>query len=91
MVNIEGYLNGLLALTSDPAPLVRKRVCSGFLNLLEIRAELLKPYMSGLISYMIETTQDPTEFLAIEACEFWSSLGDLPGICRDVLPPFLPQ
>lgn len=37
-----------------------------------------------LLQYMLLRTQDPDDSVALEACEFWLSLAELP-MCRDVL------
>eukprot|EP01111_Echinosteliopsis_oligospora_P010028 TRINITY_DN3042_c0_g1_i1.p1 TRINITY_DN3042_c0_g1~~TRINITY_DN3042_c0_g1_i1.p1 ORF type:complete len:473 (+),score=115.85 TRINITY_DN3042_c0_g1_i1:949-2367(+) len=39
---------------------------------------------------MLSSTQDPDEEVALEACEFWSSLAETP-FCKQALTEFLPQ
>ena len=48
------------------------------------------PHINDVIKYMLHSTSDPDENVALEACEFWSALAELP-VCKDVLPGFLPQ
>ena len=56
--------------------------------LVEVRIERLIPHMSQIIEYMLLTSQDGDETVALEACEFWLMIADQP-ICRDVLQPYL--
>ena len=39
---------------------------------------------------MLQRTRDPDEGVALEACEFWLSLGDQ-QVCKEALMPHLPR
>jgi transportin-1 len=56
--------------------------------LVEVRIERLIPHMQQIIEYMLLTSQDTDDGVALEACEFWLMIADQP-ICRDVLQPYL--
>ena len=58
--------------------------------LLEVRVDRLLPHMNSIIEYMLQRTQDTDETVALEACEFWLTLAELP-ICREALTPHLNQ
>ena len=45
-------------------------------------------YFHILFQFMLLRTQDPDEFVSLEACEFWLSMAEQP-VCREVLLPNL--
>lgn len=90
VVNIQSFLSGIFLLSNDPSPEVRRKVCQAIVTLLEVKQEYLMPHINDVIKYMLHSTSDPDENVALEACEFWSALAELP-MCKDILPPFLPQ
>jgi transportin-1 len=86
------YLQGIFTLANDSSIEVRREVCKAFVLLLEVRMEFLKEHMNSVILYLLETTLSPNEDLAIEACEFWSSMAEMPPqVARQYLPEFLPR
>jgi len=88
MSNIDLFLENLFQLANDTDSDVRKHVCRALVMLIEVRIERLIPHMQQIIEYMLLTSQDTNEAVALEACEFWLMIGDQP-ICRDVLQPYL--
>ena len=88
MSNIDLFLENLFQLANDTDSDVRKHVCRALVMLIEVRIERLIPHMQQIIEYMLLTSQDTDEAVALEACEFWLMIGDQP-ICRDVLQPYL--
>lgn len=90
LVNMNAFLQGLFFLAADPATEVKRKVCQGLVTLLEVRQDYLMPHMRQVIQYMLQTTQDPNEHVALEACEFWSSIAET-NDCKAILAEFLPQ
>ena len=88
MSNIDLFLENLFQLANDTDSDVRKHVCRALVMLVEVRIERLIPHMQQIIEYMLLTSQDGDDTVALEACEFWLMIADQP-ICRDVLQPYL--
>ena len=88
MSNIDLFLENLFKLANDTDSDVRKHVCRALVMLIEVRIERLIPHMQQIIEYMLLTSQDADDTVALEACEFWLMIADQP-ICRDVLQPYL--
>jgi transportin-1 len=88
MSNIDLFLENLFQLANDTDSDVRKHVCRALVMLVEVRIERLIPHMQQIIEYMLLTSQDSDDAVALEACEFWLMIADQP-ICRDVLQPYL--
>jgi len=88
MSNIDLFLENLFQLANDTDSDVRKHVCRALVMLVEVRIERLIPHMQQIIEYMLLTSQDTDDTVALEACEFWLMIADQP-ICRDVLQPHL--
>ena len=51
------YLQGLFALAHDTSTEVRKAVCTGLVQMLQLQPELLAPHMHDIIEYMLASTQ----------------------------------
>ena len=51
------YLQGLFALAHDPSTEVRKAVCTGLVQMLQLQPESLAPHMHDIIEYMLASTQ----------------------------------
>ncbi|XP_022849715.1 transportin-1 isoform X3 [Olea europaea var. sylvestris] len=92
-MSMDKYLQGLFVLANDPAPEVRKLVCSAFVQLIEIRSAVLEPHLRNVIEYMLLVNKDSDDEVALEACEFWSAYceADLPPEnLREFLPRLIP-
>jgi transportin-1 len=88
MSNIDLFLENLFQLANDTDSDVRKHVCRALVMLVEVRIDRLIPHMQQIIEYMLLTSQDIDETVALEACEFWLMIADQPN-CRDTLQPYL--
>ncbi|GMH45796.1 hypothetical protein BSKO_13759 [Bryopsis sp. KO-2023] len=84
------YLKGLFALAHDRDSEIRKEVCAGMIRLMVNRPNMLRPFMQDIIKYMLQSTQDADEHVALESCEFWTAFVEA-QIEPDVLRPFLPE
>lgn len=51
------YVSGLFASAHDTHPGVRKAVCNGLVQMLQLQPERLAPHMDQIIEYMLESTQ----------------------------------
>lgn len=84
------YKSGLFSLAQSAEPAIRKVVCVGLVHLSELAPTKLEAELSHLIEYMIVSTQDSNEEVAIEASEFWSVFAEA-GFDENVLKPFVPR
>eukprot|EP00191_Tetraselmis_sp_GSL018_P017971 CAMPEP_0177587948 /NCGR_PEP_ID=MMETSP0419_2-20121207/5948_1 /TAXON_ID=582737 /ORGANISM="Tetraselmis sp., Strain GSL018" /LENGTH=732 /DNA_ID=CAMNT_0019078081 /DNA_START=462 /DNA_END=2658 /DNA_ORIENTATION=- len=87
---MDPYLQGMFKLATDKSGGVRRLVCAGLVQMLQLSPERLQPNMSGIIEYMLQSTADGEEEVALESCEFWSAFCEA-GIPADVLEGFLPR
>ena len=51
------YVAGLFASAHDSHSGVRKAVCAGLVQMLQLQPERLAPHMDQIIEYMLESTQ----------------------------------
>lgn len=87
--SIDQLLTRLFQLANDPSDDVRRNVCRSFVQLVDIRPDKVRPYMEGLIDYMVlqqRNTDDPD--LALDAAEFWLCIGENEQL-RATLGPYL--
>lgn len=51
------YVSGLFALAHDSSSEVRKVVCTGLVQMLQLQQQRLQPHMKEIIEYMLQATQ----------------------------------
>jgi transportin-1 len=90
MDNMDRFLQGLFTLALDASAAVRKAVCQGLVAMLLAVPERLEPSLPDLIEYMLKSTQDEDESIAVEACEFWTAFCES-EVDKDALRPSLPR
>ena len=90
MANMNVYLQCLYNRATDPSPEVRRHVCQALVMLLDIAPAQLMPQINSIIEYMLHSTQDEDENVALEACEFWFGFAEHPS-AREILQPYLPR
>lgn len=78
LVFLDHFLQTLFELAQDENAEVRKNVCSAFSLIMETRPDKLFPHMEGVLNYCVHLMEDPSEEVAMEACEFLLSLAELP-------------
>jgi len=91
--HIDDFIRTLFKRASDTDVVVRRNVCLGLVNLLGSRPEKLMPEINNVAEYMIFSTQDKNETLALEACEFWLTFAedeDLVDYLRPLVPKIAP-
>ncbi|KAH7883240.1 armadillo-type protein [Phlebopus sp. FC_14] len=82
--HIDAFIACLFKRASDEDSSVRRHVCQALVLLLAARPEKLMPEMPNVAEYMLYSTKDKNENVALEACEFWLTFAE------DVeLSPFL--
>lgn len=86
--SLDSYVAGLFASAHDTHSGVRKAVCNGLVQMLQLQPERLAPNMEHIIEYMLESTQDGDEGVALESCEFWTAFCEA-QVEPAVLRPFL--
>ncbi|TFK45047.1 transportin-PC [Crucibulum laeve] len=74
--HIDTFIACLFKRASDDDPSVRRHVCQALVLLLAARPEKLMPEMSNVAEYMLYSTKDKNENVALEACEFWLTFAE---------------
>ncbi|KAJ6454085.1 hypothetical protein C8R47DRAFT_1252659 [Mycena vitilis] len=75
-VHIDNFIATLFKLASDDDPSVRRHVCQALVLLFAARPEKLMPEMANVAEYMLYSTKDKNENVALEACEFWLTFAE---------------
>lgn len=88
--HVDALLAVLFKHAADEAPDVRRQVCQALVLLLAARPDKLLPALANVADYMLFSTQDPDENVALEACEFWLTFAEDPEL-GDHLRPLLPR
>ncbi|MBW0480886.1 hypothetical protein O181_020601 [Austropuccinia psidii MF-1] len=74
--NLQSYVEALFLSANDRSPDVRKNVCSALVSLLSSNPDILIPNLSQTVDFMLYSTQESDESVALEACEFWLAFGE---------------
>lgn len=75
-VHIDNFIACLFKRASDDDPSVRRHVCQALVLLLAARPEKLMPELNNVAEYMLYSTKDKNESVALEACEFWLTFAE---------------
>ncbi|BFZ54125.1 hypothetical protein PYCC9005_001157 [Savitreella phatthalungensis] len=86
--HIDAFLTRLFALATDSSTNVRKNVCQALVMLLDVRPDKIAPNLGSIVEYMLYSTQDEDEQVALEACEFWLAIAEQPDL-QGSLEPYL--
>ncbi|KAG0237878.1 hypothetical protein BGW41_008304 [Actinomortierella wolfii] len=90
LISIDAFVEGLGQLSGDTHPDVRKHVCRAMVMLLETCPEKLIPQINNVVEYMLYSTKDDDDQVALEACEFWLAFAENDDL-KEHLRPFLPR
>ena len=74
-------MSGLFNLAYDPSSDVRKVVCTGLVQMLQLQQQRLQPHMHEIIEYMLQATQVRTVLVPI------GKITKNPCKCLDCLKP----
>ena len=75
--SMDVFMSHLFKLAVDQNDEVRRFVCRSFVQLVDAKPEALLPHLKDLVDYMITQQRNTDEpDLALEAAEFWLSLGE---------------
>lgn len=88
--NIDAYVAALFQRASDERVAVRKFVCKALVFVLSTWPEKLLPEMNNLVEYMLYSTEDKDEDVALEAAEFWLQFAEETRLA-DQLRAYLPR
>jgi transportin-1 len=88
--HLDAFIAALFKRASDDDPGVRRHVCQSLVLLLASRADRLLPEIGNVAEYMLYSTKDKNENVALEACEFWLTFAEEPDIAG-YLAPLLPR
>jgi transportin-1 len=88
--HMDNFIACLFKRASDDSAAVRRNVCSALVLLLAFRADKLVPEMGNVAEYMLYSTRDKNEDVALEACDFWLTFAEEPDL-ENYLRPLLPK
>ncbi|ODQ54556.1 karyopherin Kap104 [Saitoella complicata NRRL Y-17804] len=89
-IHIDSFLAAIFNLATDTTPEVRKNVCQALVQLLDARPDKIEPNLNSIVEYMMYSTSDDDETVALEACEFWLTIAENDDL-RLKLEPYLPR
>ena len=92
VVNLNTFLQGILALAKDPSSEVRKEICIALCLLAACKADFMADptICSFVIEFLLWTTEHDEDYdVKKEACEFWQTVCDNDDIPPGVLKPYL--
>ena len=84
--NMDAYVAVLFQRATDERPIVRKFVCKALVYVLSTWPEKLAPDMNSVVEYMLYSTQDSDEDVALEAAEFWLQFAEEPRLSEQLRP-----
>ncbi|KAF9243191.1 armadillo-type protein [Melanogaster broomeanus] len=84
--HIDTFIACLFKRASDEDASVRRHVCQALVLLLAARPEKLMPEMTNVAEYMLYSTKDKNESVALEACEFWLTFAEDPDLAPYLHP-----
>lgn len=86
--HIDTFIAALFKRAADQNPNIRRFVCQALVLILGARPEKLMPEIQNVVDYMLYSTQDKDDDVALEACEFWLQFAEDPALASH-LQPFL--
>ncbi|KAI0687106.1 ARM repeat-containing protein [Cytidiella melzeri] len=78
--HLDTFIACLFKRASDDDAQVRRHVCQALVLLLASKPEKLMPEMQNVAEYMLYSTKDRNENVALEACEFWLTFAEDPDL-----------
>ncbi|XP_043646591.1 transportin-1-like isoform X2 [Drosophila teissieri] len=90
LLSIDSLIRNLLHVSSDDDPVVRKNVCHALVCLVQVHCDHMVPHMWQIVGNILLCSQDADKDVALQATEFWLSLG-MQTNSRDMLAPILSQ
>ncbi|KAF8331346.1 armadillo-type protein [Cantharellus anzutake] len=88
--NMDAFISSLFRRASDENPDVRQQVCQCLVMLLGVKTPQLIPAINDVATFMLYSTQDRDENVALEACEFWLTFAEEEEL-QEYLRPLLPK
>ncbi|TIB71126.1 hypothetical protein E3Q24_02480 [Wallemia mellicola] len=86
IANIDQFIAALFQIASDGVSEVRQFVCSALVRLLASRPDKLVPEMNNVATFMLYSTQDKDDDVALEACEFWLTFAEETHLAEHLKP-----
>jgi len=90
LAHIDILVESLFRLGNNPHAPLRREVCRALVHLVDIRPDKIAPIMSSVVDYLVAQQNDPDADLALDAAEFWLTVGEHDQL-RVHLGPFLPK
>ena len=90
LAHIDILVESLFRLGNNPHAALRREVCRALVHLVDIRPDKIAPIMSSVVDYLVAQQSDPEHDLALDAAEFWLTVGEHDQLKRH-LGPYLPK
>lgn len=84
--HIDTFIAALFKRAADENPNIRRFVCQALVLILGARPEKLMPEIQNVVDYMLYSTQDKDDDVALEACEFWLQFAEDPALAGHLQP-----
>lgn len=84
--HLDEFIASLFKRASDENDHVRKFVCQALVLILTARPDKLLPELSNVVDFMLYSTQDKDEDVAVEACEFWLQFAEDANVNQHLAP-----
>lgn len=84
--HMDAFMAALFKRAADDDPTIRRFVCQALVLILGARPEKLLPEIQNVVDYMLYSTQDKDDDVALEACEFWLQFAEDPAIAVNLRP-----
>lgn len=88
--HFDAFIAALFKRASDDNDYVRRFVCQALVLTLTARPDKLLPELPNVIEFMLYSTQDKEEDVAVEACEFWLQFAEDANV-NSHLAPYIPK
>ncbi|CAO1631359.1 unnamed protein product [Parajaminaea phylloscopi] len=84
--HLDSFIGALFKRASDDNDYVRRFVCQALVLTLSARPDKLLPELPNVVEFMLYSTQDKDEDVAVEACEFWLQFAEDGNVNTHLVP-----
>ncbi|KAK0525033.1 hypothetical protein OC834_004616 [Tilletia horrida] len=89
-LHLDTFLTALFKRASDDSAHVRRFVCQAIVYISTATPAKILPELPNVVEYMLYSTRDANQEVALQACEFWMQFAEDKQLAPN-LRPYLPQ
>ncbi|KAK0565515.1 hypothetical protein OC861_003738 [Tilletia horrida] len=86
VANLDTFLTALFKRASDESAHVRKFVCQAIVFISTTSPAKILPELPNVVEYMLYSTRDADQEVALQACEFWMQFAEDKQLAPNLLP-----